>query len=111
MLLSPDLSGLTAAHCARVRACGVRVAGLAMDSQERQQLLALGVDDVVEPGDSEQAFLAALGGLAGDEAEELARREPPELLAAAPRGRERRERARRDREQGHAWSERMRCVA
>jgi Flp pilus assembly CpaE family ATPase len=84
VLLSPDLPGLTGAHCARVRACGVRVAGLAMDSQQRQQLLALGVDDVVDPGDSEQAFLAALRGLAGDEAEELARREPPELLAEHP---------------------------
>ena len=69
VLLSPDLSGLTAAHCARVRARGVRVAGLARDSRERQQLLALGVDEVVEPGDSEEAFLAALGGAAAEEAD------------------------------------------
>jgi Flp pilus assembly CpaE family ATPase len=69
VLLSPDLSGLTAAHCARVRARGVRVAGLARDSRERQQLLALGVDEVVEPGDSEEAFLAALGGAVAEEAD------------------------------------------
>src|SRR5207248_7026179 len=60
VLVSPDLSGLTAAHCARVRARGIRVAGLARDSRERQQLLALGVDEVVEPTDSVQAFLSAL---------------------------------------------------
>ncbi len=69
VLLSPDLAGLTAAHCARVRACGVRIAGLARDSRERQHLLALGVDEVVEPGDSEEAFLAALGGPAAEGAE------------------------------------------
>jgi MinD-like ATPase involved in chromosome partitioning or flagellar assembly len=62
VLVSADLSGLTAAHCARVRARGVRVAGLAADSRQRQQLLALGVDEVVEPTDSEQAFLTALRG-------------------------------------------------
>jgi len=60
VLLSPDLAGLTAAHCARVRACGARIAGLARDAHERQELLALGVDEVVEPTDSEHAFLAAL---------------------------------------------------
>jgi hypothetical protein len=84
VLLSPDLWGLTAAHCARVRACGVRVAGLARDSRERQQLLGLGVDDVVEPGDSEEAFLAALRGPAEEEAEAPAFPEPAELPAALP---------------------------
>ena len=69
VLLSPDLSGLTAAHCARVRACGVRITGLARDSRERQHLLVLGVDEVVEPGDSEEAFLAALGGTAAEGAD------------------------------------------
>ena len=83
VLLSPDLSGLTGAHCARVRAGGVRIAGLARDSRERQELLALGVDEVVEPTDSEQAFLAALQGPAGDKADAPAAPEPVE--AAAPR--------------------------
>lgn len=82
VLVSPDLSGLTAAHCARVRSCGVRVAGLARDSRERQQLLALGVDEVVEPGDSEEAFLAGLRGPTDEEAEASAVLEPAELPAA-----------------------------
>ncbi len=69
VLLSPDLSGLTSAHCARVRAGGARIAGLAVDSQQRQQLLALGVDDVVDPDASVEAFLAALRGQ-GDKDEE-----------------------------------------
>jgi Flp pilus assembly CpaE family ATPase len=80
VLLSPDLSGLTAAHCARVRACGARITGLARDAQERQELLALGVDEVVEPTDSEQAFLAALQGQADEEAETPA---PPEPVVEA----------------------------
>ena len=62
VLLSPDLSGLTAAHCARARACGARVVGLALDGGQRQELLALGVDEVVEPGAPAEAVLAALRG-------------------------------------------------
>jgi Flp pilus assembly CpaE family ATPase len=76
VLLSPDLSGLTAGHCARVRAGGARLAGLARDAQERQELLALGVDEVVEPTDSEYAFLAALQGLADEKPEAPAPSEP-----------------------------------
>jgi Flp pilus assembly CpaE family ATPase len=79
VLLSPDLSGLTAAHCARVRACGARIAGLARDSGERQELLALGVDDVVEPTDPEQAILAALKGSEDEQSEASA---PPEHVEA-----------------------------
>jgi hypothetical protein len=79
VLISPDLSGLTAAHCARVRAGGVRVAGLARDSRERQQLLALGVDEVVEPDASDERFLAAVRGPADEEAESPAVVEPAEL--------------------------------
>jgi Flp pilus assembly CpaE family ATPase len=83
VLASPDLSGLTAAHCARLRACGLNVVGLARDARERQELLALGVDEVVEPGDSEEAFLAALRGRACEEAAP-ARSEPADLPAALP---------------------------
>jgi hypothetical protein len=82
VLVSPDLSGLTAAHCARVRARGVRVAGLASDSREQQQLLALGVDEVVEPTDSEQAFVTALRGPAEEPAREVRGPEvPPDVFA------------------------------
>jgi Flp pilus assembly CpaE family ATPase len=84
VLVSPDLSGLTAAHCARVRACGLNVVGLARDSRERQELIALGVDDVVEPGDSEEAFLAALRGRGGEDAAASPRSEPADVGAALP---------------------------
>jgi len=65
VLISPDLPGLTASHCARVRAQGLRAVGLARDTRERQQLLALGVDEVVQSSDAPQAFLSALRGPAG----------------------------------------------
>ena len=77
VLVSPDLSGLTAGHCARVRARGVRVAGLAKDSRERQQLLALGVDEIVEPTDSEHAFVMALGGPFDEPASDVREPEAP----------------------------------
>ncbi len=38
VLLSPELSGLTAGHCARVRASGARLVGLALDEREREAL-------------------------------------------------------------------------
>ena len=36
VLLSPELSGLTAGHCARLRASGVRLIGLALDERDRK---------------------------------------------------------------------------
>ncbi len=81
VLVSPDLSGLTAGHCARVRARGVRVAGLARDSGERQQLLALGVDEIVEPTDSEHAFVTALRGPFDESASDVPEPEVPEQFA------------------------------
>jgi hypothetical protein len=81
VLVSPDLSGLTAGHCARVRARGVRVAGLARDSRERQQLLALGVDEIVEPTDSEHAFVAALRGPFDEPASDVPEPEVPEQFS------------------------------
>lgn len=62
VLLSSDLAGLTSGHCARIRARGVRVVGLAQDSWERQRLLTFGVDDVVASSDPEEALVAALRG-------------------------------------------------
>jgi len=82
VLVSPDLSGLTPAHCARVRANGVRLVGLALNPGERQALLALGVDEVVDPSASPEAFLAAVGGAAGDEAEAPPLAKPASLPAA-----------------------------
>jgi hypothetical protein len=84
VLISPDLSGLTAAHCARVRARGIRITGLARDLSERQQLLALGVDDVVAPDDSEQAFLAALRGQSDEDIGPSAGPEPMDAAFTLP---------------------------
>ena len=41
VLLSPDLSGLTPAHCVRARARGARLVGIALDEDDRQALSAL----------------------------------------------------------------------
>lgn len=79
VLLSPDLSGLTAAHCARVRGSGTRIVGLARDAHERQELLALGVDTVIEPTDPEHGIVAALKGSADDKTEAAT---PPEQVEA-----------------------------
>src|SRR5207247_1584372 len=43
VLLSPDLSGLTSAHCVRARARGARLVGIALDEGDRQALSALAV--------------------------------------------------------------------
>ena len=82
VLVSSDLSGLTAAHCARARGCGARVVGLARDSRERQELLALGVDDVLEPDASGDAFLAALRGPTEEGPEALPRVDLPVVRPA-----------------------------
>jgi DNA-binding NarL/FixJ family response regulator len=49
VLLSPELSGLTAARCARVRARGLRVVGIALDGTGERALATLAADCVVRP--------------------------------------------------------------
>ncbi len=73
VLLSCDLAGLDSGHCARIRARGVCVVGLARDSWERQRLIALGVDDVLGPEDPDEAFPDALGGPGAEEIDTSAR--------------------------------------
>jgi hypothetical protein len=82
VLLSCDLAGLTPGHCARIRAAGVRVVGLAKDSWERQRLLAMGVDDVREPDDPDDAFLSALLGSSAEEIDMSTCSTSDELLTA-----------------------------
>jgi hypothetical protein len=82
VLLSSDLTGLTSGHCARIRAAGVRLVGLAMDSWERQRLLTFGVDDVLGPEDPEEAFFAALGGPDAEPLEATMRGDSEDLLTA-----------------------------
>ncbi len=48
VLLSPDLSGLTPAHCVRARSRGARLVGIALDEDDRQALSALAVDATVD---------------------------------------------------------------
>ena len=60
LLLSPDLSGLTAAHCARARARGARIVGIALDDHDRQALAALAVDETVDATAEAEALRRAL---------------------------------------------------
>src|SRR5919204_1074699 len=60
VLLSPDLSGLTAAHCVRARARGARLVGIALDEDDRQALGALAVDDTVDAAAGADALRRAL---------------------------------------------------
>jgi hypothetical protein len=62
VLLSPELSGLTPAHCERVRAAGARLIGLALDDRERQALAMLGVDRTIDPSISREELLHAIEG-------------------------------------------------
>ena len=60
VLLSPDLSGLTPAHCVRARARGARLVGVALDEHDRQALSALGVDATVDAEAGADALRRAL---------------------------------------------------
>jgi Flp pilus assembly CpaE family ATPase len=60
LLLSPDLSGLTAAHCARARARGAQIVGIALDDHDRQALAALAVDEAVDATADADALRRAL---------------------------------------------------
>jgi Flp pilus assembly CpaE family ATPase len=59
-LISPQLSGLTGGHCARVRAAGLRLVGLALDERDREALNVLGIDQVVDADVPTGALAAAL---------------------------------------------------
>jgi hypothetical protein len=85
VLLSPDLSGLTAAHCARARACGARIIGVALDDGQRQELLALGADDIVEPSAPTDVILAALRGRAPNDTAPAREREAASSDPPAPK--------------------------
>jgi Flp pilus assembly CpaE family ATPase len=61
VLLSPALSGLTPGHCARVRARGLRLIGVALDERERDALLDLAVDEIIAADDN-AALIAAVTG-------------------------------------------------
>lgn len=60
VLISPELSGLTPAHCERVRASGARLVGLALDERERKTLSGLGVETTIDADVAPQELLDAL---------------------------------------------------
>jgi MinD-like ATPase involved in chromosome partitioning or flagellar assembly len=64
VLLSPELSGLTPAHCERVRATGIRLVGLALDQRERELLDTLEVDIRLDSTVSREELLNAVRGSA-----------------------------------------------
>jgi hypothetical protein len=60
VLLSPELSGLSAAHCARVRATGARLVGVALDQHERELLDTLEVDTSIDSTVGREELLNAI---------------------------------------------------
>ncbi len=66
VLVSPELPGLTVAHCERVRAAGTRLVGLAVDERERQALGELGVDAKIDVSVTREELLAAVRGAQTD---------------------------------------------
>lgn len=83
VLLSPELSGLTAGHCARVRASGARLVGLALDERERAALAVLSVDATIDSTVSRDDLLVAVRGTVSEA--------QPATPAPAPARPERRE--------------------
>lgn len=65
VLLSPQLSGLTGAHCERVRGVGARLVGLALDRHERDLLDALGVDATIDAEVTGEELLTAINTAEG----------------------------------------------
>jgi hypothetical protein len=61
-LVSPDLPGLSAACCTRLRASGLRLVGLALDEASATSFGAFGVDAIVGPEPERDDLRAALGG-------------------------------------------------
>jgi Flp pilus assembly CpaE family ATPase len=61
-LLSADLPGLSAARCARLRARGVRLVGLAPDEAAGSALDSFGVDAIVGADIDRERLLAVLSG-------------------------------------------------
>lgn len=59
-LVSPQLSGLTAGHCARSRAAGLRLIGLALDDRDRDALHAIGIDRILTSDASPEELADAL---------------------------------------------------
>jgi Flp pilus assembly CpaE family ATPase len=81
VLLSPDLSGLTPAHCVRARARGARLVGIALDEHDRQALSALAVDETVDAEAGADTLRRALH----DAPTAVSAAPPPAALRSEPR--------------------------
>jgi hypothetical protein len=68
VLVSPDLAGITGAHCASARAAGLRVVGIALDEVGRDALNSLGVDETLTVPLEDGALDAAVRGPAAPRA-------------------------------------------
>jgi Flp pilus assembly CpaE family ATPase len=86
VLLSPEISGLTPAHCERVRASGARLVGVALDQRERELLDTLEVDASIEHTATREELLAAVRG-ASTTAERSRRADTPTPVASERRER------------------------
>jgi Flp pilus assembly CpaE family ATPase len=84
-LISADLPGLTAAHCARARAAGLRLVGLALHPNDQQQLHALGVDQVLDADTTADELLAAIHGADAPEQDTAAPTQQAERVRRASR--------------------------
>jgi Flp pilus assembly CpaE family ATPase len=72
VLLSPALSGLTQSHCARLRAAGARLVGLALDQHEHGLLDTLGVDQTIGSEVSREELIAAVKAPEGERNDQTA---------------------------------------
>ena len=88
VLLSPEISGLTPAHCERVRATGARLVGVALDQRERELLDTLEVDASIEHAATREELLAAVQAGASTPVERSQPAEAPVAAAAEHRERE-----------------------
>jgi hypothetical protein len=92
VFLSPDLPGLSAACCTRLRSEGRLLVGLALDDPSASALAAFGVDTIVGPEiDRERLRTAITGGISGaappgDPAEVRSESDPPARRSGAPEG-------------------------
>ncbi len=80
VLLSPELPGLDAPSCARLRSHGLRLLGLAFDDQNVNAVAALGIDATLKPPLAPSELAAVCSDV-------------PSVEAPAPRTRPRREQA------------------
>jgi Flp pilus assembly CpaE family ATPase len=87
VLVSPRLPGLSAGHCTRARAAGLRLVGVALDDQDAEELQALGVDATVDSEATAEQLLVAIVG------EPVAAAERQPLEPITDRAAERNERA------------------